>query len=349
MSTASSESDYIPDYRTSNARFQQKLLAAQQSATDRQIEDDFDLLDAFELPDSEQQLEEERVALMSQVESIEGEVDTLRQELDRRRARRLREATISKMTPEERAKAVEEEEQIEDEDVDNLDVLFDYLLYVGGAPLPSNAADMSGSNMITPHAELRDKARNNPEVQRQSEFTLIKFTQTDNRLVSDNNRAGEIRECELSGTCFDQSFHLAFEVSGPNYTVSSLTFDLSIVMQLETASILQQIKDECDLLAFFRLLVHYARLDDQRKNIFNDLKNWAAKNELYVEAMAEDRLRFQKDAHTGPSIVLSWTTIVQDTDKEDVGVNICERVLPDIQMQLDSCMYPSAIFALLTA
>ncbi|KAF7722239.1 hypothetical protein EC973_003520 [Apophysomyces ossiformis] len=347
MSTASSESDYVPDYHTSNARFQRKLLEAQQSAEERQIEDDLDLLDVRELPDSEEQLEEEREALLAEVQEVEQEVASLRQQLAHRKARRLREATISNMTPEERAKAVEEEEQMQEEDdVDNLDVILetgikknisDYLLYVGGVPLPKNAADMSGSDMITPHAELRAKVKNDPEVQRQSEFTHIQFTQTENRLVRDDVHTGETRECELTGTCYELPFHLAFEVTGPNYTVSNLTFELSIVMQLETAPVLQQIKDECDLLAFFRLLVHYARLVDQRKSVFEELKDWAERNHLQVEAIADDRLRFEKEDDAGPSLILSWTTMAQPSEKEDVGVNICERVLPDIQIQLDSC------------
>lgn len=40
----------------------------------------------------------------------------------------------------------------------------EYLVLVGSVPLPKNAADMSGSDFVLPHVELRAKAMENPEV-----------------------------------------------------------------------------------------------------------------------------------------------------------------------------------------
>ena len=42
--------------------------------------------------------------------------------------------------------------------------LSDYLIHIGSAPLPTNAADLSGGNFVQPHTEIREKVLNNPKV-----------------------------------------------------------------------------------------------------------------------------------------------------------------------------------------
>ena len=44
----------------------------------------------------------------------------------------------------------------------------DYLIHIGSAPLPTNAADLSGGNFVQPHSEIREKVLNNPKVNYQN-------------------------------------------------------------------------------------------------------------------------------------------------------------------------------------
>ncbi|KAL0098219.1 hypothetical protein J3Q64DRAFT_1093368 [Phycomyces blakesleeanus] len=159
MPLSSDPEEPIFDFRTSNARFQQRLLEAQQVATEEQIQDDIAHFYSKTWPENANPLEAEKAELKIQLRRINDKNDILEKELEQQKARRIKEASLSKMTPEERAKAVEEEIE---EPIDE-DVVFEYMLYIGGAPLPTNPGDMSGSDFVSPHAELREKALQDPE------------------------------------------------------------------------------------------------------------------------------------------------------------------------------------------
>ncbi|KAI8388758.1 uncharacterized protein BYT42DRAFT_245711 [Radiomyces spectabilis] len=336
------ENEPVFDYRTINERFQQRLLEAQKTANEKEIEADLNLAGSPDLPDAVDPLETERQILEAQVARAEKDVEELKKQVADRKARRLREAALLKMTPEERARVVEEQEKAAeegmpiDDDVDDMDVVFEYLLHIGETPLPRNAANMSRTDLMSSHAEFRTRAMQDPEVEKQGEFAHLRFTEAKNRLTPNPNGQGEIRSCELIGETYQQSFKICFDVYEPNFVVDNLVFDLSIEMQLDCGSILQEIVDESDLLAFFRLLVHYARLDDERKKVFNQLKEKLADTRITLLPMAEDRLKFQSNRNDEPELYLLWKTKVIESEHADLDANICERVLPDIRMEADT-------------
>jgi hypothetical protein len=53
------------------------------------------------------------------------------------------------------------------------------------------------------------------------------------------------------------------------------------------------VKEECNLLGFFRLLTHYGLLGRERKSIFEKLVNKYKGTEVNVEELSETRLKFE--------------------------------------------------------
>ncbi|KAL0095078.1 hypothetical protein F4703DRAFT_1822090 [Phycomyces blakesleeanus] len=331
MPLSSDPEEPIFDFRTSNARFQQRLLEAQQVATEEQIQDDIAHFYSKTWPENANPLEAEKAELKIQLRRINDKNDILEKELEQQKARRIKEASLSKMTPEERAKAVEEEIE---EPIDE-DVVFEYMLYIGGAPLPTNPGDMSGSDFVSPHAELREKALQDPEVQKQGEFTHLHFKETNNYLISNPDGSGEIRQCKLKGTTYDQWFNVSFDVYEPDLVVDNFSFDLAIETQVNIGSILQQIKDEGDVLSFFRLLVHYGELENERSKFFDKLKERITNGPITLEELGVDQLKFLGPRDDDPELIFSWKLLAKESNRNDLGVNVCELVVPDISLEMD--------------
>ncbi|KAI9029848.1 hypothetical protein CLU79DRAFT_732856 [Phycomyces nitens] len=332
MPTSSSDPEEpIFDFRTSNARFQQRLLEAQQVATEEQIRDDIAQFYLNTWPENANPLEAEKHELKLQLKRMNEKVETLEKELEQQKARRIKESSLSKMTPEERAKAVEEDAE---EPVDE-DVVFEYMLHIGGAPLPTNPGDMSGSDFVSPHAELREKALQNPEVQKQTEFTHLQFKETNNVLIHNPDGSGDIRQCRLKGTTYDQWFSVSFDVYEPDLVVDNFSFDLAIETQVNIGSVLQQVKDEGDVLSFFRLLVHYGELENERTKFFDKLKEKMSNGPITLEELGVDQLKFIGPRDDDPELIFSWKLLTKESNRNDLGVNVCELVVPDISLEMD--------------
>ncbi|KAI9311542.1 hypothetical protein BX666DRAFT_939394 [Dichotomocladium elegans] len=186
MNDGSSE-DYPFDYRTSNQRFQERLLAAQQNTIEQQIEESIESRRENEEEESSIPLAAQRESLRAEVLIMEKEVETLRKELAKWRARREREASIKNMTPEERAAALEREEQEQKEGDNVMDmfdesVIFDYLISAGSAPMPANAADLSATDFTKPHEEMRAVAMQKPEALEQRKYAHFNLTKMSNEI-----------------------------------------------------------------------------------------------------------------------------------------------------------------------
>ncbi|KAI8137915.1 hypothetical protein BJV82DRAFT_633113 [Fennellomyces sp. T-0311] len=280
--------DFPFDYRTTNDRFQEKLRQAQELEADRQILNDLERTVDFSSEDL-LHLQTQHDALVHQVQEAEEQVQRLRTKLAERRKRREYEAGIMKLTPEERADAMQVE--YNDDDVVDKNVLFEYLIRIGSAPLPANAADMSGSNFVRPHAELRQKAMEDPEVLKQSQFGHIHFAKADNR--TEESLDGTVRYCDLEGKAYEQAFSVSFQVREAKLAIHDLTFKVSLDFEMDVGPLLEQIKTESNLLAFFRLLVHYGKLDHLRSTTFASLKTIYASRDVPVEQTSYDTLMFR--------------------------------------------------------
>ncbi|KAI7864915.1 hypothetical protein BDF14DRAFT_1883915 [Spinellus fusiger] len=321
------------DYHTANARFQQKLLQAQQLANKEQIEHDL-AQESFAESTTEEHLVSEKYRLEEQLKTMRLAVQQLEQDLVLEKEKRTYQTLLSKMTPEQRAQALEEEEKEEEEEEESLKVLFDYLLHVGSTPLPKNAADMSGSHFISPHAELREKALSDSQVQAQSDFTHLHLNTTHTTLRMTPDGTGEIRHCELKGTVYEQWFTVSYDVYGPPPTIKHLEFDLDIHTQTCLGHALQQMKEECHLLGFFRLLIHYARLDHERQQLFDSVMALMKDSPVTVKVLAANELCFHGPRQDDPELVLTWRTVLKDAQQQDIKIAICEQLDLDIRLDL---------------
>ncbi|KAG2225702.1 hypothetical protein INT45_012174 [Circinella minor] len=334
MTESDNGSEEFPfDYRTTNDRFQEKLREAQESAINRQIERDIGQnQDEIDLS-----LEAEYGTLELKVKAAEKEVEKLREKLEQRKKRREYEAGLSKMTPEERADAMELEHQVynEDDDINDMEVIFDYLIHIGSAPLPTNAADLSGGNFVQPHSEIREKVLNNPKVLEQIDYSHIKLTRTNNEIIKSINNDDN----DNTGTVYDQAFTVYFEVLESKLLIQTLSFTVSVDMQVDTNPLLELIKRECDLLGFFRLLIHYAKLDYERKSTFQRLKDFYDSQSISVEQVELDQLKFKhvNDDLMDKSleVVLTWRNGMELTDKISNITNLCELVKPEVSIQMN--------------
>ncbi|KAI9243809.1 hypothetical protein BDA99DRAFT_314827 [Phascolomyces articulosus] len=332
MSGSDAESDEFPfDYRTTNDRFQEKLREAQENATHRQIERDIEQ----NQDQVDNSLEAEYSLLEIKVKAAEKEVADLKEKLEERKKRRGYEAGISKMTPEERADAMQMDYPPFDDDINDMQVIFDYLIYIGSAPLPTNAADLSGSSFVQPHSELREKAMHNPEVLEQIDYAQIKFTKTNNKIIKSSDEDKDtVRQCELAGMAYDQDFSIAFKVHESRLLIQELAYTVSMDMEIDTGPLLQRIKEECNLIAFFRLLIHYAKLDRGRKETFEKLKNKYASQTVLIEQVSFDQLKFKSSTDDPMEIALIWRTQLEYDEKAGLTLNLYELVLPEIRIEV---------------
>ncbi|KAJ8656616.1 hypothetical protein O0I10_007693 [Lichtheimia ornata] len=316
--------DFSFDARTTSQQFQQRLLAAQQSSTERQIKESIESRNVDPQENNQVPLEEQRRLLSDQVKALEKEVAKLRYDLKIQRQRREKEASVVKMTPEQRAQLQDDEEQVDDPM--DLDVIFDYLIRIASAPLPSNAADISTSDFIQSHAELRERAMQDPEVRSQIDFAHIEFTKASNKIEYADG-PGTVRHCELCGSSYGQQFTVTFTIRQDQLCIENLKVEVGMETQFELCTLLKRIEEECNLLGFFRLLIHYGRLIDDRRTLFQRL------HELYssaitVEDIGSNTLKFYREQDH--EIRLIWDINILSMD---VSINICEQVIPNIRME----------------
>ncbi|KAI7858671.1 hypothetical protein BDC45DRAFT_531845 [Circinella umbellata] len=344
MTESDNGSEEFPfDYRTTNDRFQEKLREAQESAINRQIERDIGQnQDEIDLS-----LEAEYGTLQLKVKAAEKEVEKLREKLEQRKKRREYEAGLSKMTPEERADAMQLEHQgfNEDDDINDMEVIFDYLIHIGSAPLPTNAADLSGGNFVQPHSEIREKVLNNPKVLEQIDYSHIRLTRTNNEIIKsinnedNDNNTDTVRRCELTGTVYDQAFTVYFEILESKLSIQTLSFTVSEDMLVDTNPLLESIKQECNLVGFFRLLIHYAKLDIERKSTFQRLKDLYDSQSISVEQVELNQLKFKHSnddlMDRSLEVVLTWRNEMEFTDRISNSTNLCELVKPEVSIQIN--------------
>ncbi|KAG1224693.1 hypothetical protein G6F35_003861 [Rhizopus arrhizus] len=163
MSNNSSEPYDLLDFNNQATRtgFQERLLNAHNASRDQQIENN--IFSDLSEENDEEELKKKVLVLQQQVDRMENHVVGLEERLRERRERRQKEAGLTNMTPEERARFVEEEEERDDTEIPDLDVIFEYMLLVGSSAT-SNTNDLSQADFLKPDTELRKEAMLDQEV-----------------------------------------------------------------------------------------------------------------------------------------------------------------------------------------
>ncbi|KAI8088957.1 uncharacterized protein BX664DRAFT_124424 [Halteromyces radiatus] len=234
------------DFRNINNRFQQRLLEAQHAATEKQIEDQLDLMEKDLGP---QDIQRECHTIQSKIDKVEAEVDALKQQLSNWQAKRKEQASLTNMTPEERANKIEQQRQRHESiviDQADLDSIFDYLSEIGQSY--SNAAGLKPHRAArTNNNEMTMQALQSPDVLEQVDFTHIEFTTVENKFYEDQSiedvtDSGNLvdrsyRDCTLEGKSYNSSFKVTFRIDAL-LDVNRLDFDLDMDLHVDAGPIL---------------------------------------------------------------------------------------------------------------
>ncbi|CAO0798297.1 unnamed protein product [Mucor circinelloides] len=239
---------------------------------------------------------EERAAYVAQQEEKEANIKRQRQSL---RKKLLNEEMKQMDKDMDSNDEEDQEEDEEDEDqvqvIDekpNWDAVYEYMLLLEN---DNQDDEMTfGADFVSPNAQMRRKALTDEQVIKQSEYSGIIVQNASQTFEGDiESETGEVRHCMLSGTSFGLPFKVKYDVLEPSMVIANLDFEVDIEMELAVGSTLQKIKSECHLLGFFRLLVHYAKLENSRKDIFNQLMDHYRDTPVNVVMLSQNKLQFE--------------------------------------------------------
>ncbi|KAI8073946.1 hypothetical protein BC940DRAFT_77401 [Gongronella butleri] len=317
----SEEQHFLTNFRSSNDRFQQKFQQAQHDANERQVEQDLDRLDSHEKPLSEKEWRLQEAHLHRKLVTVEKNIKHLQQQLTAWKEKRQTEASLAQLTPAERAAAAAASQSSGKPAQDGLttaDVnsIFTYLFEVGEMPLHPNAAGLNEHTAVYARDDMKQQAFMNPQVLEQQEFSNITFTEVQetfdrapavhsaaqsSRNTNTSTSASQnepdnrpSRHCLLRGRCHQCNFRISFVVD-PTLKVEQLDFELDIDIQLDARSLLKEIKKSNNLLALFRLIRHYGRLEKDKFDVFAYIKKLYVDSSIKVTQRDAYELEFSSD------------------------------------------------------
>ncbi|KAL9545911.1 hypothetical protein MBANPS3_006910 [Mucor bainieri] len=240
---------------------------------------------------------EERAAYVAQQEEKEAKLRKQRQKL---RKKLLREETRQAnrgmdSNDEEEGETDDQEEENPEPAIEakpNWDAVYEYMLLLENENQEDELAFRT--DFVSPNARMRREALTNEQVIKQTEYSGIVVEHAIQTFEDDiDSRMGEVRHCTLTGTSFHLPFKVKYDVRESSMVIANLDFEVDIEMQLAVGSTLQKIKNECHLLGFFLLLVHYAKLENSRKSIFNQLMDHYKDTPVNVVMLSQTKLQFE--------------------------------------------------------
>ncbi|CAO3641092.1 unnamed protein product [Cunninghamella echinulata] len=241
------------------------------------------------------------------------------------------------LTPNERAEMVakQDNERMTKNDVDTL---FDYFFELALTPLPNNSMDNTDiPAFMNNYKEMKEETLNSSTIQQQANFTHIKFTEMETWYDEDVIEYDlATRHSRLVGKAYDSPFKITYDIA-PTLDIVNLDFELDPDLSLDATDILQRIKMDCNLLMLFRLIKHYGRLKYDMQHTFDFLISYYISTEIHVTREGENALLFSGPIFDDPKLTLTWKyETFTNYKKEDVDVNICEQVIPLVQLTMDA-------------
>ncbi|CAO3621292.1 unnamed protein product [Mucor fragilis] len=279
---------------------------------------------------------EERAAYVAQQEEKEAKLRKQRQKLRKKllneEMKQVDRGMDSNDEEEENTDQEDEDPVQATEDKPNWDAVYEYMLLLEN----ENQDDelIFGTDFVSPNARMRREALTNEQVTKQTEYSGIVVQHATQTFEDDiESGTGEVRHCTLSGTSFHLPFKVKYDVREPSMVISNLDFEVDIEMQLAVGNTLQKIKNECHLLGFFQLSVHYAKLENSRKDIFSQLMDYYKDTPVNVVMLSQNKLQFEGVADCGINLLLSWKLIETHADRDKLDANVTNDVKPDLSME----------------
>ncbi|KAI8350171.1 hypothetical protein BD560DRAFT_410005 [Blakeslea trispora] len=225
----------------------------------------------------------------------------------------------------------DEDEDKEKQDLTpDWDIIYEYMLLLNDASEDSNS--ILDSRILDANADLKQKAFTHPEVSRQTEYSGIQFTKAKNTLIFDTE-VGDIRNCQLEGTCYNQTFSINFDVREPEMVLSNIEFDVGFEMQLDVGSVLQQVKEENNIMSFFRLFAHYTELVHQRQTVFETLSKRFEESNIKVETLSNSKIQFEGSLECGIMLIFTWKIDAFNNDLDMLDANVENHVKPLLSLE----------------
>ncbi|OBZ88068.1 hypothetical protein A0J61_03887 [Choanephora cucurbitarum] len=210
------------------------------------------------------------------------------------------------------------------------DIIYEYMLLLSDAFEDPNS--LIDSRMLETNMDLKQKAFTHPEVLRQTDYSGIQFTKAKNTLMFDT-KDGDIRSCQLAGTCYGQEFSITFDVREPEMVLSNIEFDVEFEMQLDVGSVLQQVKEESNIMGFFRLFVHYTELVHQRQLVFEKLSKQFENSNIKAEILSSSRIQFEGSLECAVMLVFTWKIDAFNNDLDVLDANVENHVEPLLTLE----------------
>ncbi|GAB5588765.1 hypothetical protein Unana1_03665 [Umbelopsis nana] len=314
------------DYKTSNARFQSRLLAVQQHS-EQSHSNHSRSSESFARPGRPSssysytsQQEREKALLLAHIERMREEVDYYREEREKVRQRRKEMAGRSRMTFEQRMASEKDAE-------DDLQAVIEYLL----SPIVTDEERATAGDSLN-ETNIRIKALQSAEVIRASEVSHIAFTDIQKSLEKTPSQR-TIGQYELTGKSFDEEFRISFRTDADEGRVIDLVINISPSLYFDIGPSVDVFQAEGNLLGFFRVLVHQARLLWERSRVFQALRSRYDNTNVKVEEIGYEQLKFSSKSDDEPDLVLSWEMPRPQIPEQVEGMDVPKRQPPIIQLE----------------
>ncbi|KAI8584768.1 hypothetical protein K450DRAFT_217926 [Umbelopsis ramanniana AG] len=179
---------------------------------------------------------------------------------------------------------------------------------------------------------LKIKALQSPEVIRASEVSHIMFTDIQKSLEKTPFHQ-TIGQYELAGKSFDEEFRVSFRTNADEGRVLDLVINVSPSLYFDIGPFLDRFQTEGNLLGFFRVLVHQARLLWERRRVFSSLSSRYEETDIKVEEIGYEQLKFSSDSEEQPDLLLSWEMPRTEIPDQVEGMDVPKREAPNIQLE----------------
>ncbi|GES83447.1 centromere protein P [Rhizophagus clarus] len=215
--------------------------------------------------------------------------------------------------------------------ISNQDTLIDKLLSINDQSLLMSV----GTSLQVEQqygTDNNDNSLRAKNIERLVSFTKINFLKVNNNLTAtDGDR---IRYYNYTGNSYDINFCIEFEVNETNLVIRRLKIKLDSGVKQEMGKFIENVERDRNLLIFFKGFIDYARLNHQRKLLFDFLKrryptltlpSFHTHNTFTRDLSClcvHSSLRFSDKSKIGPELILSW----------NLNITSSGHVLPDVEM-----------------
>ncbi|CAG8660549.1 6341_t:CDS:2 [Funneliformis caledonium] len=216
------------------------------------------------------------------------------------------------------------------------DALIDKLLSINDQSLlesvgTSLQAEPNQQHMNNTTTDNTDRAK---DIERLTSFTKINFLKVSNNLITADEDC--IRRYNHAGNSYGINFCIEFEVNETDLVIRRLKIKVDSGVKREIGKFIENVEYDKNLLVFFKGFVEYARLNHQRKLLFDNLKgkyhsltssssqthNTFTQNTSHLCVDVHPSLRFSDKSKIGPELILSW----------NLSIGSSGRVFPDVKM-----------------